>query len=252
MFDLTGKVALVTGASSGIGRAIAIALAGQGANVVVAARRTDRLDELVKQLSAEGKGAHAVRCDVTNKDDISSAVAETVKRFGRLDILVNNAGVAAMSPILSMTDEVWEKTLTTNLTSYAFMVKAAVPEMQKAGGGRIINIASVASGAIGMGFANASNYCASKGGIIGFTEATARELAPLRITVNAIGPGLIDTEMTSNIKADKASLTGMLAAIPLGRMGTPEEIAAAAVYLASNEASYTTGATFYIDGGWTA
>lgn len=239
MFDLTGKVALVTGASSGIGKASAIALSKQGAKVVVAARRFDRLQALNLDL--------AVQMDVTKKADIESGVAQTVQKFGRLDILVNNAGALDYSPFLTMTEEKWDLVLDTNLKGYFLVAQAAAREMAKNKWGRIINIASVASGAVGIGFPQLVHYTASKGGVVGLTEAMAAELGPMGILVNAIGPGGIDTEMTKGV--DMSSFNNRLA---IKRIGKPEEIAAAVVYLASDEASYTTGATLYVDGGWLA
>ena len=250
MFNLTGKVALVTGASSGIGRASAIALANQGANVAVAARRIDRLEALVAEIKSRGNQAIAIKMDVTKLDQISQAVRQTVATFGRLDILVNNAGVGIGGPITELTEEQWNTLINTNLKGYIFAAKEAAREMTKNAWGRIINIASVLSGGVGVGYPNFSIYTASKGGIVGFTEALATELAPKGICVNAIGPGLIATEMTQGI--DDAEMKAILSRIPLKRIGEPQEIAAAVVFLSSEEASYITGATLYVDGGWLA
>lgn len=252
MFNLTGKVALVTGASSGIGRASAIALADQGAKVVVAARRIDKLNSLVEEIKAKGHDAVAVQMDVTKKEEILNAVAKTVETFGRLDILLNNAGVAEFAAFFELTEEQWDKTLDTNLKGYFLVAQAAVKEMAKNKWGRIINIASIASGGVGVGFPSIAHYCASKGGVVAFTEALADELAPMGILVNCIGPGLIETEMTEGILKDPVQAQAFLARAPLKRAGKPEEIASAVVYLASDESSYTTGATIYIDGGWLA
>lgn len=252
MFDLTGKVALITGASSGIGRSSAIALAMQGARVALAARRMDRLEIVAAEIKSRGKEAVAIQMDVTKPEQINAAVKKTIETFGRLDILLNNAGVATGAPLLQMTDAQWDETLTVNLKAYYWMTKAAVPEMVKNNWGRIINISSIASGGVAVGFAGISNYCASKGGVVAFTESLADELAPMGITVNSIGPGVIETEMTQSIKDNPQQADGMKLRIPLKRFGKPEEIAAAVVYLASDEAAYTTGATLYIDGGWTA
>lgn len=252
MFDLTGKVALVTGASSGIGRASALALARQGAVVVVAARRMDRLTELTKEIVTMGREALPVMMDVTKKEMIAAAVAKTVETYGRLDILLNNAGVAEFVPFLDMTEEQWDKTIDTNLKGYFLVAQAAAREMAKHGWGRIVNIASIASGGVGVGFSSIAHYCASKGGVVAMTEALAVELAPLGILVNCIGPGVIETEMTHDLLKDPKQAEGLLARAPLKRAGKPEEIAAAVVYLASEEAGYTTGATLYVDGGWLA
>ncbi len=247
MFDLSGKVALVTGASSGMGRATAIALANQGAKVVVAARRLDRLQALVAEIKNHGHDALAVQMDVTKKSDVDAAVAAAVSAYGRLDILVNNAGALDYSPFLTMTEEKWDLIINTNLKGYFYAAQAAAKEMAKNTWGRIINIASIASGGAGIGFAQLVHYTASKGGIIGMTEALAAELGQYNILVNAIGPGGIDTEMTKGMDA-----SSFVTRLSVKRLGTPEEIAAAVVYFASDEAGYTTGAILYIDGGWLA
>ncbi len=252
MFDLTGKVALVTGASSGIGKSCAIALANQGAHVAIAARRFDRLQTLAQELTSPGKIDLAVQMDVTKKEDIVNAVGKTVQTFGRLDILVNNAGVAEFAAFLDMTEEQWDKTLDTNLKGYFLVAQAAAREMAKNKWGRIINIASIASGGVGVGFASIAHYCASKGGVVAFTEALADELAPMGILVNCIGPGVIESEMTEAMLKDPKQAQSLLARAPLKRAGKPEEIASAVVYFASSESSYTTGSTLYVDGGWLA
>lgn len=252
MFDLSGKVALVTGASSGIGKASALALAKQGATVVVAARRVDRLTDLAKEIVVMGREALPVVVDVTKKETITAAVAKTVAMYGRLDILVNNAGVAEFAPFLDMTEEAWDKTIDTNLKGYFLVAQAAAREMAKHTWGRIVNIASIASGGVGVGFPSIAHYCASKGGVVAMTEAMAIELAPKGILVNCIGPGVIETEMTDAILKDPKQAEALLARAPLKRAGKPEEIAAAVVFLSSEESSYTTGATLYIDGGWLA
>lgn len=252
MFNLTGKVALVTGASSGIGRASALALASQGAKVALAARRVEKLEAVAAEIKALGKEALVIPTDILKKEDVVNAVAMTVKTFGKLDILLNNAGVGAISTTLEMPESDWDKVVDTNLKAYFFMAQTAIKEMAKNKWGRVINIASILSGGVGSGMAGAVNYCASKGGVVSLTEALADEFAPMGITVNAIGPGFIETEMTESVKAMPDFYNGLLARIPMKRFGKAEEIAATVVYLASNEASYTTGATFYIDGGWTA
>lgn len=248
MFDLSGKVALVTGASSGMGRATAISLATQGAKVVAAARRMDKLVALVAEIKSRGKEALAVQMDVTKRNEVDTAVNAAVTTFGKLDILVNNAGYLDYSPFLDMKEEAWDKVIDTNLKGYFYAAQAAAREMAKTKWGRIINIASIASGGTGVGFPMISHYCASKGGVIGLTEALAQELGTLGITVNAIGPGGVDTEMTQGTTEETKK--GMTARLPIKRFGTSEEIAAAVVYFASDEAAYTTGATLYVDGGW--
>jgi NAD(P)-dependent dehydrogenase (short-subunit alcohol dehydrogenase family) len=252
MFSLTNKVALVTGASSGIGRASALALASQGASVAIAARRVEKLEEVKKEIEAKGGKALVVPMDVTKEEEVIAGVALTVKTFGRLDILLNNAGVGALSPAMDMKTEMWDTVLNTNLRAYFVIAREAAKEMAKNKWGRIISIASILSGGVGSGMAGAVNYCASKGGVVAMTEALADEFAGLGITVNAIGPGFIETDMTKGVMDMPDFYKGLLARIPMKRFGKPEEIAATVVYLASDEASYTTGATLYVDGGWTA
>lgn len=252
MFDLTGKVALVTGASSGIGRASAIALAKQGATVVVAARRIDKLNDLAKEIVGMERESMPVMMDVTKKETITAAVNKTVEMYGKLDILLNNAGIAEFTPFLEMTEEQWDKTIDTNLKGYFLVAQATAREMAKHKWGRIVNIASIASGGVGVGFPSIAHYCASKGGVVAMTEALAIELAPMGILVNCIGPGIIATDMTEDMLKDPKQAEVLLSRAPLKRAGKPEEIAAAVVYLASEEASYTTGTILYIDGGWLA
>ncbi len=252
MFNLTNKLALVTGASSGIGKATALALAQQGAKVVVVARRIDKLNDLAALIKEKGGEALPIQMDVTKKEEIEKAVNQAANVFGRIDILVNNAGVAEFSPFLNLTDEVLDKTLDTNLKGYFTTIQACLPYMLKNNWGRIINIASIAMGGLGVGFSHLAHYCASKGGVVGLTEALACELSEKGILVNCIAPGVIDTEMSKGVTANEEQLKSLLVRIPVGRIGKPEEIAAAVVFLASNEASYITGATLVVDGGWLA
>lgn len=250
--DLSGRVAVVTGASSGIGRASAIALAKQGAKVTLAARRMGKLEELKKEIEALGGEALAVKTDVLKKEEIENMVQKTVERWGKIDILLNNAGIAVMKPFLELTQEDWDKTLEVNLRGQFLVAQAVAKEMQKQEYGRIINIASVASGQQGFGAVGAAHYSASKGGVAAFTEALAMELAPFNINVNCIAPGLIATEMTEFILKDEQAKKGMLARIPKGRPGKAEEIASTVVFLASKEAEYVNGAMWVVDGGWLA
>jgi len=254
MFDLTGKIALVTGAKRGMGRAHALALAGQGAKVVVTNRSVEGCQAVVDEIISKGGEAVCFGMDVTNKAEVEQVFDEVIKKFGRLDILVNNAGIYAPKPALELTEEEWEKTIHVNLKGQFLCAQRAAKEMARNKWGRIINISSIASGGVGIGFAGAAHYAASKGGIIGMTETLAAEWAELGINVNVIAPGAIDTPM---VREPGKELTGELAEeivqrVPLKRIGKPEEVSAMVVFLASEEASYVTGATFYVDGGWLA
>ena len=243
MFTLTGKVALVTGASRGIGRAIAGRLAAQGA-LVVAAARGDNARASVDEIAAAGGRAEALTLDVTDSSAIEAAPGDIVKRHGRLDIVVSNAGVTRDQLLMRMKRDDWEAVLATNLTATFLLAQAAMRPMLKQRGGRIIAISSV----VGQtGNAGQSNYAASKAGLIGFAKALAREVASRAITVNVVAPGMIDTDMTRAI-AEKAQID-WLSQIPLGRLGTVDEVAAAVSFLASDEASYITGHVLAVNGG---
>jgi len=202
-----------------------------------------------------GKGeAVCFKLDVSKKEEVDMVFNEIIKKFGRLDILVNNAGIFLPKPALEMSEEEWDRTLNINLKGEFLCAQRAAKEMAKnnppVGGGRIINIASIASGGVGIGFEGAAHYAASKGGIIGMTETLAIEFAPFGITVNAIAPGAIETPMIGAVTEEL--LSEIKLRVPLKRIGRPEEVSAAVVFLASDEASYITGATFYVDGGWLA
>lgn len=250
MFDLNDKVALITGARRGMGRAHALALARQGAKVAVTDIDAGECEKLAGEIRQDGGEALGLKLDVSSKAEVDSVIGETVAEFGRLDILVNNAGIFFVKPALELSEEEWDRTLAVNLKGEFLCAQRAAAEMAKNRWGRIINISSIASGQVGVGFAGAAHYTASKGGIIGMTATLAAEWAPLGITVNAIAPGAIDTPMVSTAQFPEEGMKGMIARIPLKRIGRPEEIAAAVVFLASEESSYVTGATFYIDGGW--
>lgn len=253
MFNLKNKVVLVTGARRGMGRAHALALAGQGASVVVTDIDEKECNRVVDEVGAVGMGgAICFMMDVSKKEDIDRVFDAVISHFGRLDILVNNAGVYFSKPALDLTEEEWDRMIDINLKGQFLCAQRAAREMAKNKWGRIINIASIASGQVGVGIAGGAHYTASKGGIIGMSETLAIEWAPLGITVNVIAPGAIDTPMVATAQMPKEAMDAMLAQIPLKRMGRPEEVSAAAVFLASDEASYVTGATFYIDGGWLA
>jgi 3-oxoacyl-(acyl-carrier-protein) reductase len=243
MFELTGKVALVTGGSRGIGRAIALALAGRGAHVVAAARGNNA-DGTVEAIRAAGGGATAVSADVTDGASVDAMIAAALAVNGRLDVLVNNAGVARDQLMLRMKRADWDEVLATNLTAAFTIVQAALKPMIRQRGGRIISIGSVVGQ---MGNAGQANYAASKAGLVGFSKAIAREVASRQITVNVVAPGLIATDMTQAL-TDKAQ-GDWSGQIPLGRIGTPEDVAAAVCFLASDEASYITGQVLAVNGG---
>lgn len=235
-----------------MGRAHALMLASQGAKVAVTDIDANECAGVVEGIKAKGGEAICLKMDVSKKSDVDAGFDEVIKQFGRLDILVNNAGIFAPKPALLLTEEEWDKTIDINLKGQFLCAQRAAKEMAKNKWGRIINIASVASGQVGVGIMGGVHYTASKGGVIGMTETMAIEFAPLGITVNVIGPGAIDTPMIQAAQIPKEAMDGMIQRIPLKRIGRPEEISAMVVFLASEESSYVTGATFYVDGGWLA
>jgi len=252
MFELTNKVALVTGARRGMGKTHSLALARQGAKVVVTDINQEECQALVEEIKKQGGEAIALKLDVSKKAEVDSVFDEVIRHFGHLDILVNNAGLYFSKMALELTEEDWEKMMAVNLKGEFLCAQRAAKEMAKNKWGRIINIASVASGQTGVGIAGGAHYTASKGGIIGLSETLAIEWAPLGINVNVIAPGAIDTPMVSAAQMPEEAMKAMLARIPLKRIGKPEEVSAVVVFLASEESSYITGATFYVDGGWLA
>jgi len=243
VFELTGKVAIVTGASRGIGKGIAAALARQGA-VVVAAARGDNAAATAQAIRAAGGRAEAASVDVTDSASIEALVAGVLERHGRIDVLVNNAGIARDQLMLRMKRDDWDAVIATNLTSAFIAVQAVLKPMIKQRAGRIISISSVVGQS---GNAGQANYAASKAGLIGFSKAMAREVASRNVTVNVVAPGLVETDMTRAI-TDKAQ-GDWAAQIPLGRIGTADDIAAAVCFLASDEASYITGQVLAVNGG---
>ena len=252
MFILTNKVALVTGARRGMGRAHALALARQGAKVVVTDIDLAECHEVENEIKKNGGEALSFKMDVTSIKEIDQVFEKAVQHFGRLDILVNNAGVYIPKPALEISEEEWERVVHINLKGQFFCAQRAAKEMAKNKWGRIINIASVASGQVGVGIAGGAHYTATKGGIIGMSETLAIEWASLGITVNVVAPGAIDTPMVQAAQMPKEAMESMLQRVPLKRIGKPEEVSAMVVFLASPEAGYCTGATFYVDGGWLA
>jgi len=243
MFDLSNKVALVTGASRGIGRAIAHRLAEQGA-IVVAAARGDHANATAAEIVSAGRHGEAVSLDVTDAEAVQRLPADIVDRHGRLDIVVSNAGVTRDQLLMRMKREDWETVIATNLTATFTLTQAAMRPMLKQRGGRIIAVSSVVGQ---MGNAGQTNYAASKAGLIGFAKALAREVASRGITVNVIAPGMIDTDMTRAV-TEKAQVD-WAQQIPLGRLGSVDDVAGAACYLASDEASYITGHVLAVNGG---
>jgi len=243
MFDLTNKVALVTGASRGIGRAIAARLAAQGA-IVVCAARGDNARATASEISAAGGKAEAIALDVTDDGALANAPSEIVEKHGRLDVVVSNAGITRDQLLMRMKRDDWDAVIATNLTATFTLAQAAIRPMLKQRGGRIIAIGSVVGE---IGNAGQVNYAASKAGLIGLAKALAREVASRGITVNVITPGMIDTDMTRAI-SEKAQVD-WASQIPLGRLGTPDDVAAAACYLASDEAAYITGHVLAVNGG---
>lgn len=241
--QLEGQVALVTGASRGIGRAIALALAAEGAKVVVNyASSRAAADEVVEEIAAAGGEAIALQADVSQAEEVDSLVQQTIEKFGRLDVLVNNAGITRDTLLLRMKPEEWQAVIDLNLTGVFLCTRAASKLMLKQRSGRIINIASVTGQ---MGNPGQANYSAAKAGVIGFTKTVAKELASRGITANAVAPGFIETDMTSDLKADE-----ILKFIPLGRYGKPEEVAGMVRFLAADSAAaYITGQVFNVDGG---
>jgi 3-oxoacyl-[acyl-carrier protein] reductase len=243
MLDLSGKVALVTGASRGIGRAIATTLAARGAYVVAAARGDNAAGTVAAIQEAGGRG-EAVALDVTTADGALLLVADVLARHGRVDILVNNAGIARDQLMLRMKRDDWDQVIATNLTAAFACAQAVLKPMVKQRGGRIISISSVVGQS---GNAGQVNYAASKAGLIGFSKALAREVASRGSPVNVVAPGLIETDMTKALT--ERSQVDWAAQIPLGRAGTPDDVAAAVCFLASDEASYITGHVLAVNGG---
>jgi 3-oxoacyl-[acyl-carrier protein] reductase len=239
-----GRIALVTGASQGIGRAIAIRLAAEGAQVALAARNQEKLAEVAAEIAAAGGTAQSFALDMANEESIKACAKAVIAHFGRIEILVNNAGITQDDLSLRMRRQKWDEVLTTNLTGPFLLSQACISSMLKARWGRIVNITSVVGE---TGQAGQANYAASKAGMVGLTKSLARELASRSITVNAVAPGLITTAMTEVLTDEQRA--AMAAQIPLGRPGTDTEIAAAVAFLASDDAAYITGHTLDVNGG---
>jgi len=244
MPGVTGRVALVTGASQGIGRACALALAEGGALIALAARNEEKLAAVAKEIESNGGQAAVFPMDVSKEDEVKSAVKAVLEKFGKIEILVNNAGVTRDTLLMRMKKEEWDTVIQTNLSGAFYTTQAAVGSMLRPRWGRIINITSIFGQ---MGQAGQANYSASKAGLIGFTMSMAREVASRSITVNAVAPGYIDTAMTEGLTPELKSKVNDM--IPLGRAGTDMEVAYAVRFLASEEAAYITGHVLKVNGG---
>lgn len=245
MGKLDGKTAVVTGASRGIGRAIALQLATEGANVVVNFSGSEqKAQQVVEEIKTLGANAIAVQANVSDSDSVQNLMSTALEQFGSIDILVNNAGITRDNLLMRMKEDEWDDVMNTNLKGVFLCTKAVTRQMMKQRAGRIINISSIVGV---MGNAGQANYVAAKAGVIGLTKTSARELASRNILVNAVAPGFITTEMTDTLPEDIKN--SMLAQIPLASLGQPEDIAKAVIFLASEDSSYMTGQTLHIDGG---
>ena len=251
MKKLEGKVAIVTGSNRGIGRGIAICLAKEGCKVVVNSHKKDKSeDEVVQEIKKIGSDAIFVVADVSKENDVKNLVKKTVEKFGKLDIMVNNAGILVSGTVTTLTEKDWDRQMDVNLKGVFFGTKYSIEQILKQGkGGRIINISSIAGL---VGFPGISAYCASKGGVTELTREVALDCAKDGITVNAIDPGVIVTDMTKGMLDDPATKKMLLENTPVGRCGQPEDIGNAAVFLALDESSFITGHNLVVDGGWTA
>ncbi|MDP2909958.1 MAG: SDR family oxidoreductase [bacterium] len=245
---LQNKVAIITGAGSGIGQATAILFAKEGAKVIIA-DWSEGGEKTANQIKENGGEAFFIKTDISNSKNVADMMKFCLKKFGRIDALVNNAGIVKFGPLHETTEKDWDQVLDVNLKGIFLTSKEAIPHMLKGGKGKIINIASIA----GMvGFDKIGPYCASKGGIIALTMEMAIEYAPNKINVNCIAPGIIKTAMTGDMLNDPATKQSFDASTPYPRLGEPEDIAYAAIYLASDESDFVTGAVLVVDGGWTA
>lgn len=249
MFDLKGKTVVVTGAARGIGRGIALAMASAGADVVVSDLTLPECEQVVQEIKSRGKRALAVKTDVSRKQEVEALVNSTVKEFGKLDVMVNNAGIYPMKPFLELDEALLDKVLAVNVKGVMFGMQAAAKQfVAQKKGGRIINVSSIAAQ---KGYQALAHYCATKGAVSAATRAVALELAPYKINVNAIAPGVIETPGVEK-GIDENTRKQLALGIPVGRIGKPEDIAALAVFLASDESSFMTGTVVVSDGGQTA
>lgn len=254
MFDLSGKVALVTGGSRGIGKGICLSLAKAGADVAINyISSPEKAEEVKKEIESLGRKAITVQTDVSQKTQVQDMINKVIAEMGKIDILVNNAGILTFAPFLEMPEEVFTRTLDVNLKGQFLVAQAVANQMVREGsGGKIINVASIASGQIGIGFPSISHYCATKGAIVAMSEAMSLELAPHKINVTVIAPGAIESDMTKGMLSDPKQMEAFMSRIPKKRIGTPFDIGVMAVFLASDESDYVTGSVFYVDGGYLA
>lgn len=250
LFDLTGKTAIITGASSGLGVQFAKALAKQGADIAIVARRVEKLNKVKDEIRDLGVRCIAVKCDVLDNEEIKETVAKVMEEFGKIDILINNAGIGLYDRAEVQSDEIWEKMIATNLSSVYYFAREVGKHMVENKYGKIINIGSIHS-SVAMTGLPLSAYCTTKGGVLMMTKALANEWAKYNITVNAIGPAYFESEMTAQVVDDESFLQLIKAYCPMGRIGKTGELDGAVVYFASDASSYTTGQILTIDGGWT-
>jgi gluconate 5-dehydrogenase len=246
--DLSGRVAVITGSSRGLGRAIAAALANAGADVCVTSRKRESLEEVCREMKKKGRDVLGIELDVRKNESIAAMAAQVIEHFGKADILVNNAGTNVRKPALEMTWDDWDTVLDTNLKSVFFCSQALVPKMIEQKWGRVINIGSATSI---MGFPNISPYCASRGGVVQLTKSLAVEWGPHGVNVNVLGPGWFRTEQTRVLWENDEWMSLMKQRIPNGHIASPAELGAAAVFLASDAASYVNGTLWMVDGGFT-
>ena len=248
LFDLSGKIAVVTGGSKGLGKAMAAGLAKAGADLALCARNLDDLGKTAQEIGKLGSRVDAFPLDVLDRGSIRAAVDAILSRFGRIDILVNNAGINVRKTVLDLSEEEWDRVLDTNLKGYFLAAQAVVPAMIRAGGGKVINLSSI-FGAVGMD--RQAAYASSKGGIVQLTKVMAIEWARSNIQVNAIGPTYFETPLVAALRNDPERFRFINERTPMGRWGQPEELEGAVIFLASRASDFITGQTIYVDGGWT-